>query len=40
MSTSNHLVVYAVQKFENQGEQASHWTRIGAMFPNSKEDER
>lgn len=36
-NNSTHRVIYAVNKFEDQdGQEQSRWTRIGAMFPNSK----
>jgi len=34
---SNHLFLYAVSKFrDGAGQDTARWTRVGALFPNSK----
>jgi hypothetical protein len=34
---SSHLFLYAVTKFRDEaGQDNSRWTRVGALFPNTK----
>ena len=36
-TTTNYLNVHAVREYKDeQGNKRSHWTKIGAAFPNSK----